>query len=58
MHIPYRVAGTYVEPAGKFSAAYGSVAIIDCHYVLENFIDAIFQTAEDNKYLIPPEYYD
>ena len=36
--VPYRLAGTYSESEGKFSTAYGSVAIIDCNYILDNAI--------------------
>ena len=34
--VPYRVAGTYNLPNGKFSSAYGNVALIDCNYLLDN----------------------
>jgi hypothetical protein len=29
------VAATYTNSAGKFPSAYGNVALIDCHYVLD-----------------------
>ena len=41
IRVTYRVAGTYNLPEGKFPAAYGSAAIIDCHYLLDNFIASI-----------------
>jgi hypothetical protein len=36
--VPYRVAGTYDLPNGKFSSAYGNVALIDCNYLLDNAV--------------------
>ena len=58
MKVPYRVADTYVEPEGKFNSAYGSAAIIDCNYLLDNVIRTIKMNLEEYEYEIPPELYE
>ena len=37
--VTYTIKGTYDEANGKFSEGYGNVALIDCHYVVDDFID-------------------
>ena len=49
MRIQYSVANTYDVPSGKFQASYGSAAIIDCHYLLENMIGAVKAMLEEHK---------
>ena len=56
--IVYRVAGTYKVPEGKFSSAYGSVALIDCNYLLDNFIKSVEIALEVYKWEIPKDQYD
>ena len=53
MRISYTVADTYEVPHGKFSSTYGSVALIDCHYLLDDMIETILTTLEDYKLFIP-----
>lgn len=36
---PMTLAATYETSAGKFPSAYGNVALLDCHYVLQYMID-------------------
>jgi len=38
------VKETYTKSNGKFPAAYGNVALIDCHYIL----DYVFDYARNN----------
>jgi hypothetical protein len=36
---PVTVKETYSKSNGKFPAAYGNVALIDCHYILDYVFD-------------------
>jgi len=35
----FKVAASYPKSVGKFPAAYGNVALIDCHYVFDYMFD-------------------
>ena len=56
--IVYRVAGTYKVPEGKFSSGYGNVAIIDCHYLLDNFVKSVEIALKVYRWEIPKDQYD
>lgn len=45
-------------PEGKWSIAYGNVAIIDCNYMLDNVISTLIITIEEYKYIIGEEIYN
>lgn len=49
----FTVAGSYESSAGKFAAAYGNVAIVDCHYIFDYLFEYARTTYSDG--LTPAE---
>lgn len=49
----FTVAASYENSAGKFAAAYGNVALIDCHYIFDYLFEYARTTYSDG--LTPTE---
>ena len=57
-NVTYTIKGTYEEAAGKFSEVYGNVVLVDCGYVLPQFLEKLYAELDVLKPILTPDQYD
>ena len=54
--LPYQLTATYDEDYGKFGVLFGNIAVIDCHYFFDAFLEALKIEAGNYEEEYPDAY--